>query len=83
MVKYLKKIPTNERIGLTCKPLLSSTNVDYLPNLHALMRIFEWALKGVYHRRGNIPTWVEHDEDRKILKIMKKEVTEILEKKLA
>ena len=81
MAKYLKKNPTNDRIGLTQKPLLSSTNVDYLANLHALMRIFEWALKTVYHRRGGIQTWEEHDEDRKILKMMKKEVTRILEEK--
>ena len=78
--KISEKIPTNG-IGLTQKPLLSSTNVDYLANLHALMRIFEWALKTVYHRRGGIHTWEEHDEDRKILKIMKKEVTQILEEK--
>ena len=76
-----KKIPTNVRIGLTCKPLLTSTNVNYLPILHVLLRIFDWCLKVVYHRRGYIISWVEHDADRKILKIMKKEVTEILEKK--
>ena len=78
-----KTNPTSDRMGLTCNPLLSSTNVDFLPVLHALMRIFEWALISLYHRRVNITSWVEHDNDRKIIKIMKKEVTEILEKKLA
>lgn len=81
MAKYQKKIPTYERIGMTCKPLLSSTNVNYLPILHVLLRIFDWGLKCVYHRRGDLKSWVEHDEDRKILKTMKKEVTEILERK--
>ena len=78
--KVPKGIPTKDRIGLTNKPLLSSTNVDFLPVLHVLLRVFEWSLKVIYHRRAGLSSWIEHTKDRDILKETKKEVQYILEK---
>ena len=79
--KVPKNIPTNDRKGLTNKPLLSSTNVDSLPILHALMRTFDWALKVLYHRCANLKSWIEHAEDRAVLKGAKEVVQNIVEKK--
>ena len=79
--KVPKGIPTKDRIRLTNKPLLSSTNVDFLPVLHVLLRVFEWSLKVIYHRRAGLSSWIEHAKDRDILKETKKEVQYILEKK--
>ena len=54
--KVPKHIPTKDRLGMTNPPLLSSTNVDYLPVLHVMLRTFDWSLKVVYHRRAGLST---------------------------
>ena len=65
--KVPKGIPTKDRMGLTNKPLLSSTNVDFLPVLHVLIRVFDWSLKVIYHRRACLSSCIEHAKDREIL----------------
>ena len=79
--KVPKGIPTKDRMGLTNKTLLSSTNVNFLPVLHVLLRVFDWCLKVVYHRRAKLTSWIEYAKDREILKEKKKEIQDILEKK--
>ena len=74
--KILKKIPSKDRLGYTNKPLLTSTNVNYLPVLHVLLRVFDWCLKVIYHLSAKLTSWVESEADRKTLKIIKKEVTD-------
>ena len=72
--KIPKRIPTKDRLGLTNKPLLSSTNIDYLPVLHVLLRVFDWSLKVVYHRNAKLSSWIETAKDQDILNDSKKEV---------
>ena len=79
--KPLKRIPTKDRLGLTNKPLLMSTNVNYIPVLHAMLRVFDWCLKVIYHLRASLKSWIESKEDLNVLKITKKEVTDYIEKK--
>lgn len=76
--KSLKRIPTKDRLGLTNKPLLMSTNVNYIPVLHAMLRVFDWCLKVIYHLRASLKSWIESKEDLKVLKITKKEVTDYI-----
>ena len=80
--KVRKHIPTKDRLGMTNPPLLSSTNVDYLPVLHVMLRTFDWSLKVVYHRRAGLSTWTEKAEDHEILKVVKNKVQACLQKKL-
>ena len=79
--KVPKRIPTKDRIGMTKKPLLTSTNIDFLPVLHAMLRVFDWSLKVVYHRRAGLSTWTEYDKDKTILKGKKEEVKTLLRNK--
>ncbi|CAL4064161.1 unnamed protein product [Meganyctiphanes norvegica] len=75
-----KRIPSKDQIGLTNKPLLSSTNVNYLPVLHVLLRVFDWALKVVYHRHANLSSWIENVGNQEVLKLSKKEIQGIFRK---
>ena len=61
------------------KPLLTSTNVNYIPVLHVMLRVFDWCLKVIYHLRANLTSWIESAADQKVLKITKKEVTDYIQ----
>ena len=77
--KIPKRIPSKDRLGLTNKPLLTSTNVNYIPVLHVMLRVFDWCLKVIYHLRANLTSWIESAADQKVLKITKKEVTDYIQ----
>ena len=66
--KVPKRTPTKDRKGMTKKLLLTSTNIDFLQVLHAMLRVFDWSLKVVYHRHACLSTWTEYAKDKTILK---------------
>ena len=79
--KISKRIPSRDRFGLTQEPLLTSTNVNYLPVLHSLLRVFDWCLKVVYHLRAKLSSWNENNSDKGAIEIAKKEVKDYMRNK--
>ena len=73
-----KKVGKYQR---TQEPLLTSTNVNYLPVLHSLLRVFDWCLKVVYHLRAELSSWIEHKDDKKAIENVKKEVKDYMRNK--
>ena len=81
MEKFPRVFRLTSRLGITNKPLLTSTNVDYLPVLHVLLRVFDWSLKVIYHCRACLSSWKENTSDQAVLSEQKTTVQYIIEQK--